>query len=225
MQKVIEPLGFLIYIILLLYMGVYIYRNHKCNKVHMIFGSMALTLAIGEALYIIPRTYALLTTGLEDNLTLLGWGRIGHMIVITLFFSMLIDLKRESFELRKKVPLDKFLYGLLLFRVVLGIFPQNGHFQLEPDRTFLILRTIPLIAYLGIIALVIITLSIKRGNMNMTLLALVLLPIGVLVEPEFIQTTAYWQLIIKAALRGLLLLGIVFIGFKDVRRANELSRF
>lgn len=225
LQKILEPLGFLVYIVILLYMGIYIYRNHNGNRVHMAFGSLGMTLAIGESIYFIPRIYALITTGFEENLTLLGWGRIGHLIVMTLFFSMLIDLNKECFGLRKKVPLDKVLYGLLVFRVVIGVFPQNGHFQLQPDRTFLLLRTIPLIAYLIIVAIVIIICSWNRGTPGMPLLAFMLIPLGFIVEPEFIGNSSYVMLAIKSVIRALLLLGIVFIGFREVRKANELSRF
>ena len=225
LQKILEPLGFLVYIVILLYMGIYIYRNHNGNRVHMAFASLAMTLAIGESIYFVSRIYALITTGLEDNLKLLGWGRIGHLIVMTLFFSMLIDLNKECFGLRKRVPLDKLLYGLLIFRVVIGIFPQNGHFQLQPDRTFLMLRTVPLIAYLAIVAVVIIICSWKRGASGMPLLAVILVPLGFIVEPDLIENSSYLWLVIKSVIRSLLLLGIVFIGYKEVRKANELSRF
>lgn len=225
MQKILEPLGFLVYIAILIYMGIYIYRNHNGNKVHMAFGSLAVTLAIGESIYFLPRIYALITTGLEDNINLIGWGRLGHLIVMTLFFSMLIDLNKECFGLRKKVPLDKLLYGLLVFRVVIGIFPQNGHFQLQPDRTFLFLRTVPLVAYLVVVAIVIIICSWKKGSNGMPLLAIMLLPLGLVIEPELFESSSYLVLVAKSALRALLLLGIVFIGFKQVRKANELSRY
>ena len=225
LQKILEPLGFLIYIVILLYMGIYIYRNHSGNRVHIAFGSLAITLAIAEGIYFIPRIYALITTGLEENLRLLGWGRIGHLIVMTLFFSMLIDLNKECFGLRRKVPLDKLLYGLLVFRVIIGIFPQNGHFQLQPDRTFLLLRTIPLIAYLIIVAIVMIICSWNRGATGMPLIAVMLVPLGFIVELELIENSSYIILAIKSVIRAMLLLGIVFIGFKQVRKANELSRF
>lgn len=225
MQKVIEPLGFLIYITVLLYMGIYIYRNHNCKKVHMVFGTMAITLAIGESIYFIPRIYGLITTGLEDNLLLLGWGRIGHLIVITLFFSMLIDLKKEVFGIRKKIPLDKLLYGLLIFRVAIGILPQNQHFQLEPDRIFLLLRTIPLVVYLVVIALVMVLYSLNKGTKEMIIISIMLIPLGFLVDPNLVKASSYLELVIKVVIRSLLLLGIIFIGFRDVRKSNELSRF
>lgn len=225
MQKVIEPLGFLIYMTLLLYMGIYIYRNHYGTKVHMVFGSMAITLAIAESIYFIPRIYGLITTGLEENLLLLGWGRIGHLLVITLFFSMFIDLKKESFGIKKKIPLDKLLYGLLIFRVAIGLLPQNQYFQLEGNRTFLLLRTVPLIVYLLIIALVIVLYSLKKGEKDMVAIAIMLIPLGFLVNPNFVKVSNYSELAIKAVIRCLLLLGIVFIGFKEVRKSNELKRF
>jgi hypothetical protein len=144
---------------------------------------------------------------------------------MTLFFSMLIDLNKECFGLRRKVPLDKLLYGLLVFRVIIGIFPQNGHFQLQPDRTFLLLRTIPLIAYLIIVAIVMIICSWNRGATGMPLIAVMLVPLGFIVELELIENSSYIMLAIKSVIRAMLLLGIVFIGFKQVRKANELSRF
>lgn len=213
------------YLSLILYMGIYIYRNHNCNKVHMAYGSMGLTLAIAEVLYIIPRTYAILTTGLEDNLFILGWGRIGHMVAMTIFFSMLVDLNKECFGLRKKVPLDKLLYGLLVFRVVIGIFPQNGHFQLEPDRTFILIRTIPLMVYLLVVAMVMVTCSISGKGKGRIPFSILIVMTGFLVEPELFQSQSYWQLVLKVALRGLLFLAIIFTGFREVRKANELSRF
>lgn len=225
MLKLLEAAGFFLYLFLLLYMGAYISRNKLGNKSHTVFGYLAFILAMADSVYFIPRLYSLLTDGLEENLRILGWGRIGQMLIMTLFFLVLSDLSKTRFSIKRRLPLDKLLYGLMIFRAVIGLFPQNGWFLLQPDGTFAFLRYIPLVIYVLLLAMTLIAHSMKKGDTNIILLSIILILQLLLVEYPIWGVDKVWIMYLLAALRGILFLSIIFIGYREVRKENELSRY
>lgn len=225
MLKLLEAAGFFLYLILMLYMGAYISRNKLGNKSHAVFGYLAFILAMADSVYFIPRLYSLLTDGLEENLRILGWGRIGQMIIMTLFFLVLSDLSKTRFSIKRKLPMDKLLYGLMIFRVVIGLFPQNQWFNLEPDGTFAFLRYIPVVIYVLMLAMTLIAHSMKKGDSNIIIFSILIILQLMLVEYPIRGVEKLWIIYIMAAGRGILFLSMIFIGYVEVRKENELSRF
>lgn len=225
MLKLLEAAGFFLYLILLLYMGSYISRNKLGNKSHTVFGYLAFILAMADSVYFIPRLYSLLTDGLEENLRILGWGRIGQMLIMTLFFLVLSDLSKTRFSTKRKLPMDKLLYGLMIFRAVIGLFPQNQWFFLEPDVTFAFLRFIPLVIYVLLLAMTLMAHSMKKGDSNIIVFSMLMILQLLLVEYPIWGAEKLWIIYVMAAGRGLLFLSMILIGYMEVRKQNELSRY
>jgi hypothetical protein len=225
MVKLLEAAGFALYLITILYIGTYISRNNTGNKSHLVFGYLAFILAMAESLYFIPRLYGLLTDGLENHLRILGFGRIGQMLILTLFFLMLTDLVKVRFNLKRKLPMDKLLLALLLFRAVIGLFPQNQWFQLVPDSTFIFLRYIPLVLYVLFLTMTILAHSLKKNDPSFVVISILLLILLMFVEPSIWSIEKIWLTYIMASARGILFVTILFIGFREVRKDNELSRY
>lgn len=225
MIKFIEIAGSLIYIALIVYMGFYIYRNSKGKTDHSFFAAMILVLAISESVYIMPRIYAVLTTGIENNLKLLGWAKIIQFIGLSLFLIMFIQLSRLRFNIKRTAPVNKLLYGIMLLRIVIGLLPQNGWFDTTFIRTFLILRTVVLAFYIFALSTTIYVHSIKPYNRSMLPIIAVLIPLFAFIEPQFLNSADRWLTFFMVVLRGLLLLGIVAFYYKEVRKDNELSRY
>ena len=225
MIKFMEITGSLIYIALIVYMGLYINVKSKGESDQTFFSLMAIVLAISESAYIIPRIYSVLTTGIENKLRLLGWAKIAQFLGLSLFFIMFIHLYKLRFHLKRSPSVDKLLYALMTFRIIIGLLPQNNWFDISINRTFLLLRTIILGLYLFILLTTICMHSIKSNEKSLLPIIGVLIPIFVFIEPQFLNPSNKWLNLLIVVLRALLFIGIVVFYYKEVRKDNELSRF
>lgn len=225
MQKIIEPISFFIYFVVVLYMGFYMYRNHKGSKVHAGFAWLALTLLLTDSMLMFPRIYAIWTEGIEEHLRLVGIGRIGQALILCLFYAMINDLYKTRFGLKKKLPVDKVLNALLVFRVVTLFFPQNNWFSVNMSKEFMIIRFIPLLLYALILCAVIIIHSLKNDDRSFFVLAILILIGSIFIDPALLSGESTFKLYGYTVIRSLALLGALFIGFKEVHKDNELSRY
>ena len=102
-------------------------------------GCMATLLGAGDAFHLIPRCYALFTTGLEKNAAALGIGKFITSITMTIFYLILYFIWRDYYQIKERKDLTKIMYGLT------------------------VLRNIPF-AIMGIIIIIIFAQEIKRTN-------------------------------------------------------------
>ncbi|TJX13190.1 hypothetical protein E9840_10410 [Tissierella creatinini] len=224
MLKFIEPILHILYLITILIMGGYLVRNSVGNKLYKSFGFFALTLALGDGIYLLPRMYAILTTGIEENMNIIGWGRMGNSIMITILFLMIYDIYSFRYSKNKNIKLEKTLIGLAMIRVILCLLPWNKWFELEPSPLFALLRFIPL----GIIGLFLIILiyyhSNKYEDKNFKLIMLATFIALLFAEPRmyFIEGSA---VVIQSILRSMSFITIIIVGYKELRDINVLSRF
>jgi hypothetical protein len=121
--------------------------------------------------------------------------------------------------------MDKLLYGLMIFRAVIGLFPQNQWFLLEPDGTFAFLRFIPLVIYVLLLSITLMAHSMKKGDSNIILFTILMIIQLLLVEYPIWGAEKLWITYMMAAGRGLIFLSMIFIGYLEVRKENELSRY
>ena len=66
---------------------------------------MAALLGAGDAFHLLPRSYALWTTGLEANATALGFGKFVTSITMTIFYVILYYIWQERYQIRGKTEL------------------------------------------------------------------------------------------------------------------------
>lgn len=225
LQKIIEPTVFIIYLSILIYLGYYILNNSIGNRYYKTIGNLCLLLGLADAVYLIPRMYAVLTTGIEDNLKSMGWGRMGNAVIITLLYAILYDAYNIRFNKKKNNPLDKTIYGLAIIRILISLLPGNQWFELLPSSTFAIARLIPL-ALLGILLALITYIHGKKfDDRNYIFIGvLVLLSIFFLEPRAFLPEDTNW-IPIFAILRTIVFLTIILIEYKKLRDINVLSRY
>ena len=63
------------YLVLVITVGIKMIRQSKGDRQYRLFGIMAVTLGCGDAFHLVPRAYALCTTGLENYTAALGIGK------------------------------------------------------------------------------------------------------------------------------------------------------
>ena len=124
-------------------------------------GFMAALLGGGDSFHLVPRVYALWTTGLEDNAAALGIGKFITSITMTIFYLILIW--RERYQIKDRRGLTVTMWGLSVIRIGLCLLPQNQWLVYRQPLLYGVLRNIPFAA-MGIIIIVIFFQEIRKSN-------------------------------------------------------------
>lgn len=150
MQAIMEPIFHVVYLTTAISLGIIMIRKSKENQYFKMFGFMSLILGLGDSFHLIPRIYALLTTGLENNAAALGFGKLVTSITMTIFYLILYKIWKMRFDIKNSKLLDITMYVLSAIRIVLCLFPQNDWFVNNPPLSWGIYRNIPF-AIMGVI--------------------------------------------------------------------------
>ena len=118
-----------------------------------LFGLMALVLGIGDAFHLVPRIYALLTTGVENHVVPLGIGKFITSITMTGFYVILYYVWRHYYKITNRKNVTTTIWILALLRVGTCLLPQNQWLSATPPLLFSILRNIPF-TMMGIILII-----------------------------------------------------------------------
>ena len=163
-QGIMELLFDAAYLIFALVVGIYLIVKGK-NRFFKLFGVMAVVLSSGDSFHLIPRVYALLTTGLEANAFALGLGKLITSVTMTVFYVILYFILESVWEPGKKTKTACriCLFALAALRVIFCAFPQNEWFSYKGSLLWGILRNIPF-TLIGIGIIVICFLISKKNN-------------------------------------------------------------
>lgn len=162
MQAIMETLFDVVYLTTVIALGFIMVKNGKGNKQYLLFGTMALVLGFGDAFHLVPRAYALCTTGLENYPVALGTGKFITSITMTFFYVMLYYVYRIRYNVVGKNVLTITFFLLSIARIVLCLFPQNGWTTANPPILWGVYRNIPFV----LIGLIIIVLFYKGAKEN-----------------------------------------------------------
>lgn len=164
MQAIMETLFDAVYLTLVITIGVMMIRGSHGNKQFLLFGIMAVTLGFGDAFHLVPRAYALCTTGLQDFTFALGVGKMITSVTMTVFYILLYHVWQLRYEAKNTRGMTAAVYAMAAIRVALCLFPQNGWTSETPSLSWGILRNIPFAA-MGILVIVLFYRSAKeRGD-------------------------------------------------------------
>lgn len=126
-------------------------------------GLMAALLGAGDAFHLVPRSYALWTTGLEANAAALGIGKFITSITMTIFYLILYYIWRDRYQVKDQKSLTGAMWILSILRIALCLLPQNQWLSYHQPLLFGVLRNIPF-AIMGIIIIVIFAQENRKVN-------------------------------------------------------------
>lgn len=126
-------------------------------------GLMAALLGAGDSFHLVPRAYALWTTGLEANAAALGFGKFVTSITMTIFYLILYYIWRERYQIKGRKSLTAAMWLLSAIRIGLCLLPQNQWLVYRQPLLYGILRNIPF-AVMGIIIILIFARESKGAN-------------------------------------------------------------
>lgn len=224
-QRIFVPIIYISYLTIILLIGRYLRSNSPGNRYYKVFGNLAWTLGLADAIYLFPRLYAILTTGIEDNLKVIGWGRLGNSIFITFFFIILYDAYTIRFNKKYNKSLNLTIYILGFIRIFICLLPGNDWFDLTTSTPYAIARLIPL-GLMGLLLMLITYLHGRKFNDR----KYKLIPIGIFFSILFLEPMALVpdnpnRIFIFTILRTLSFLWTILLGYNELRDKNVLSRY
>lgn len=163
MQAIMETAFDTVYLITVITLGVLMIRRNKGQKQYLLFGIMAVTLGLGDSFHLVPRAYALCTTGLSDYVFALGIGKFITSITMTVFYILLYYVWRLRYQVKGQQTLTISVYALAVLRIILCLFPQNGWTSANAPLSWGIYRNIPF-AIMGILIIVLFYRSAKKSS-------------------------------------------------------------
>ena len=163
MQAIIETLFDAVYLISVITIGILMIRKSKGNRQFTMFGIMAVLLGSGDAFHLVPRAFALCTTGLENFTVQLGLGKWITSVTMTIFYVILYYIWRERYQIKGHNATTAAIYVLAGLRIVLCMMPQNEWLSAETPLSWGIYRNIPF-ALMGLLIIVLFYKSAKERN-------------------------------------------------------------
>lgn len=163
MQAIVETLFDAAYLITVITIGIIMIAKSEKNSQYRLFGIMAIVLGSGDAFHLIPRAYALCTTGLENFTAALGTGKFITSITMTVFYVILYYVWRIRYKVKGQNGVTAAVYILSALRIILCLFPQNEWLSAEAPISWGIYRNIPF-ALLGLLIIVLFYKSAKENN-------------------------------------------------------------
>lgn len=161
MQAFGETLFDVVYLVLVITVGIKMIRQSKGDRQYRLFGIMAVTLGCGDAFHLVPRAYALCTTGLENYTAALGIGKFITSITMTVFYILLYYVWRNRYKIEGKKEITIAVYLMAALRIIFCLFPQNAWTRADAPLSWGIYRNIPF-AILGLIVIVLFYRSAKE---------------------------------------------------------------
>lgn len=162
MQAIAETIFDILYLGFALTVGITMLvkgTSPLCRKA----GWMAAVLGAGDAFHLIPRSYALWTSGLEANAAALGIGKLITSITMTVFYLILYYIWREYYHITARQTLTRLMWALALMRIALCLLPQNQWLTYRQPLFYGILRNIPF-SVMGIIIILIFAQESKKAG-------------------------------------------------------------
>lgn len=150
-----------VYLISVICIGIYMIVKGRKNPQYLLFGIMAVTLGAGDAFHLVPRAYALCTTGLDNYVVQLGIGKLITSITMTVFYILLYYVFLLRYKVKNYKYVTLIMYALAVIRIVLCCLPQNQWTSSEAPLYMGIVRNIPF-ALMGILVIVLFIRQVKK---------------------------------------------------------------
>jgi len=162
-QAIAETIFDICYLTFVIIAGIIMFTKGGKNPVVKKFGLMAVLLGAGDSFHLVPRMYALWTTGLEANAAALGIGKLITSVTMTVFYLILYYIWREHYKVNGRQNLTITIWVLTVLRIALCALPQNDWLSYRQPLFWGILRNIPF-AIMGILIIILFAQEAKNAN-------------------------------------------------------------
>ncbi len=216
-MKFFEPIFHVFYLTSVFYMSIKMLETGKNKKLLKLFGLMGFTLAAGDSFHLLPRIYALLTTGLEAHSVSLGIGKLITSITMTLFYAILFRIWELRFEIKEDQRLRVFTEILVVSRIILCIMPQNQWTLNNAPLSWGIYRNIPFTILGALIVYLILREANKHKDEIFKKIGIAIIISFACYLPVVFFASIYQLVGMLMIPKTLAYLWIVYTGYKELR--------
>lgn len=161
MQAIVETVFDTVYLISVILIGITMIVKCGGKKQYRLFGIMAVVLGAGDSFHLVPRAFALCTTGLENFTAALGAGKFITSITMTIFYVILYYVWRTRYQINGQRGITAAVYLLSASRIAISLLPQNQWLSASSPLSWGIYRNISF-ALLGLLIIVLFYKSAKE---------------------------------------------------------------
>jgi hypothetical protein len=224
MQAIMETLFDAIYLIGVITVGFKMAAKNNGNKLYKLFGLMAILLGAGDSFHLIPRCYALFTTGLEANAAALGIGKFITSITMTIFYVILYLIWRLRYNIEGQKGLTISIYALSIIRILICLFPQNQWLDYNAPVSWGVYRNIPF-ALMGIIIIYIFYSEVKKqADSNFKYMWLAIVLSFALYIPVVLWATTIRLIGVLMIPKTLAYVWVVIMGYKEFKNNDRSTK-
>lgn len=218
MQSIMEPIFHMVYLTTVIILGIKMLIKSKENQYFKLFGLMSIILGVGDSFHLLPRIYALLTTGLENHAASLGFGKLVTSITITVFYLILYKIWKIRFDIKISKTLDIVMYVLAGLRIVLCLFPQNQWFVSNPPVSWGIYRNIPFTIMGIIIIYLLYSYGVKNKDRDYKNLGIAVLLSFLFYTPVVLWASENFFVGMLMIPKTLAYVWVILIGYKEFKK-------
>ena len=218
MQAIMEPIFHVVYLTTVIILGIKMLIKSKENQYFKLFGLMSIILGVGDSFHLLPRIYALLTTGLENHAASLGFGKLITSITMTVFYLILYKIWKIRFDVKVSKTLDIVMYVLAGLRIVLCLFPQNQWFVSNPPVSWGIYRNIPFTIMGIIIIYLLYSYGVKNKDRDYKNLGIAVLLSFLFYTPVVLWASENFFVGMLMIPKTLAYVWVILIGYKEFKK-------
>lgn len=218
MQAIMEPIFHVVYLTTVIILGLKMLIKSKENQYFKLFGLMSIILGVGDSFHLLPRIYALLTTGLENHAASLGFGKLITSITMTVFYLILYKIWKFRFDIKISKILDIVMYLLAGLRIVLCLFPQNQWFVSNPPVSWGIYRNIPFTIMGIIIIYLLYSYGVKNKDKDYKNLGIAVLLSFLFYTPVVLWASENFFVGMLMIPKTLAYVWVILIGYKEFKK-------
>lgn len=218
MQAIMEPIFHVVYLTTVIILGLKMLIKSKENQYFKLFGLMSIILGVGDSFHLLPRIYALLTTGLENHAASLGFGKLITSITMTVFYLILYKIWKFRFDVKISKTLDIVMYVLAGLRIVLCLFPQNQWFVSNPPVSWGIYRNIPFTIMGIIIIYLLYSYGVKNKDKDYKNLGIAVLLSFLFYTPVVLWASENFFVGMLMIPKTLAYVWVILIGYKEFKK-------
>lgn len=218
MQAIMEPIFHVVYLTTVIILGIKMLIKSKENQYFKLFGLMSIILGVGDSFHLLPRIYALLTTGLENHAASLGFGKLITSITMTVFYLILYKIWKIRFDVKISKTLDIVIYVLAGLRIVLCLFPQNQWFVSNPPVSWGIYRNIPFTIMGIIIIYLLYSYGVKNKDRDYKNLGIAVLLSFLFYTPVVLWASENFFVGMLMIPKTLAYVWVILIGYKEFKK-------
>jgi len=148
MRELFEVTFYLLYLAIIISVGIVMVRRcHRgAARQYWLFAVAAIMLGVGDACYLLPRSYALSIGKLEVNTLVTGIGLLIAILTHAAFYIMLYHVARIRYDMQGHHILTLLAYLFAALTFFLHSLPQNNWLTNSPPWLLGVIRNIPYVA-------------------------------------------------------------------------------